>query len=115
MDKLAIITYIAGILIIVDCVFTIVRSVRDKSKENIVERFLNVIPIIDKSLKEFAVVYKKAETENNMVELAVDFLYNIIADNTQLDEKYPAMINKDNVEKYVYPLFKKIYAMELKK
>ena len=115
MDKATILFYAVCLMAIIECIFSIIKAYNNSQKESIIDRFLNVIPAIDKGLKEFAVIYKKSATEDHMIELAVDFIYDIIADNTQLDEKFPSVVNKVNVEKYVYPVFKKIYATELKK
>ena len=117
MSGQTIIIIIAALIIIIGASFPIYKSIKTDTvskKLSFVRMFANCIPFIDDALEDFLTVYHSANSPQEACTTVVDFLYDIIAKETVLDEKFPGIVNKANIEKYVMPLFMKIYITELK-
>jgi hypothetical protein len=106
-------------MIVAVAIVTIFNKTKQNKDENnrieLIQLFTDCMPVIEKALSEFASLYTLSKTEDEMVKYASEYLLNIIAEYTDWNTKYAGLITQQNIEKYLYPLFKKMYEAKIVK
>lgn len=110
-----IINIVLVVLLILDLIIGGIRLSKMKEEDKTICVFTSMIPAINKDLEAFLNTNKPHQTEDQVIALTSNFLVGLLKKDIDLLREYPFLLKRNNIEKHLVPLFRKIYITSISK